>query len=237
MQSILRIAYRSASYTVFLTTMFYFAGFITGIVVPRSVDSVSASPLGNALWIDLALVGLFAAQHSVMARQSFKKWWTRFVPEPLERSTYVLFASLALLLLFWQWRPIPALVWSVANRPLEWLLYGIAIAGGITSVAASLLIDHAGLFGLKPAKEQPFRTPGLYKYVRHPIYSGSIAAMWSTPRMSAGHLLFAAAMTAYIFIGVLFEERDLVRKFGTAYQRYQEAVPMILPLPAPPAKR
>jgi len=214
---------------VFAATILYAVGFVSNLVVPKSIDSGAEEPLGTALWIDLALVALFALQHSLMARQGFKKWWTRLVPEPLERSAYVLFASLALILLFWQWRPIPTALWSIETQPLALLLQGLALAGWVTSGAASILIDHKSLFGLTEAKESPFRTPGLYKYVRHPIYSGSLVAFWATPRMTVGHALFASTMTAYIFIGVFFEERDLVRRFGAAYLRYQQFVPMIVP--------
>lgn len=221
---------RVAAYVVFVVTILYAVGFVSSIVVPKSVDSGPEGPLGTALLIDLGLVALFAVQHSVMARQGFKKWWSRIVPEPIERSTYVLFASLALILLFWQWRPIPAVVWNIESPQLVLLFHGLALAGWITSGAASMLIDHASLFGLAEAKETPFRTPGLYQYVRHPIYFGSLLAFWSTPRMTAGHLLFSASMTAYIFIGMFYEERDLVRRFGGSYSRYQKTVPMIVPL-------
>jgi len=228
---------RLAAYAVFAVTILYAVGFVSNLVVPKSIDSGAEGPLGTALWIDLALVTLFAMQHSLMARQGFKRWWTRVVPEPLERSAYVLFASLALLLLFWQWRPISAVLWNVESLPLVILLQGLALAGWILSGAASMLIDHASLFGLTAAKEVPFRTPGLYKYVRHPIYSGSLIAFWATPRMTAGHVLFAASMTAYIFVGMYFEERDLVRRFGASYERYQRAVPMIVPWRAKPDLR
>jgi len=217
---------RIVSYMVFAATILYAVGFVSNLVVPKSIDSGTGE---QAWWIDLALVTLFAMQHSVMARQGFKRWWTRIVPESLERSTYVLFASLALILLFWQWQPMLGVIWSVESVPLAMMLQGLALAGWILSGAASVLIDHASLFGLTEAKDVPFRTPGLYKYVRHPIYSGSLIAFWVTPRMTAGHLLFAASMTAYIFIGMFFEERDLVRRFGASYERYKKAVPMIVP--------
>jgi protein-S-isoprenylcysteine O-methyltransferase Ste14 len=152
------------------------------------------------------------------------------VPQAVERSTYVLFASSALALLFWQWRPMPSVVWSVQSPVLVGLLRGLAVAGGLIAAAASLLIDHAGLFGLTPARELPFKTPGLYKYVRHPIYLGSLLVFWPVAHMTVGHLLFSSVMTAYMFIGVYFEERDLVRTFGASYEEYQRKVPMILPL-------
>jgi protein-S-isoprenylcysteine O-methyltransferase Ste14 len=228
---------RVAAYVVFAATILYAVGFVSNLVVPKSVDSGPVGPMSMALPIDLALVALFGLQHSVMARQDFKTWWSRIVPESVERSTYVLFSSLALILLFWQWRPIPAAIWSVESQAVAALLYGLALAGWITSGAASMLIDHGSLFGLAEAKETPFRTPGLYKYVRHPIYFGSLLAFWSTPRMTAGHLLFSASMTAYIFIGMFFEERDLVRRFGGSYLEYQKTVPMIVPLLGPPKQK
>ena len=230
MPRILGPTYAWAAYVVFAATILYAVGFVSNLVVPKSVDSGPAGPMSMALPIDLALVALFGLQHSVMARQDFKTWWSRIVPESVERSTYVLFSSLALILLFWQWRPIPTVIWNIESRPLALLLQGLALAGWITSGAASMLIDHASLFGLAEVKETPFRTPGLYKYVRHPIYSGSLVAFWATPRMTAGHVLFSAAMTAYIFIGMFYEERNLIGKYGAAYERYRKAVPMIVPL-------
>lgn len=218
-------AFRVGVYAFFLGIMGYAVLFLGG-----RINLGPEEPLWQALSIDLLLLMLFAVQHSLMARRGFKTWWTRVVPQSVERSTYVLFASLALALLFWQWRPMPTLVWSVQIPAVIWLLRGLAVVGGLTAVSASLLIDHASLFGLTPAKDLPFTTPGLYKYVRHPIYLGSLLGFWSTPQMTEGHLLFSSFMTAYIFIGVYFEERDLVRTFGTSYEKYQRKVPMIWPL-------
>lgn len=217
-------AFRVGVYAFFLSIMAYAVLFVGG-----RVNVGPEGPFWQALSVNLLLLILFAVQHSLMARRGFKAWWTRVVPPAMERSTYVLFASLTLALLFWQWRPMPTLVWSVQIPLVIWLLRGLAVAGGITAGAASLLIDHRSLFGLTPAKDLPFKTPGLYKYVRHPIYFGSLVVFWAAPTMTVGHLLFSSVMTAYIFIGVYFEERDLVRTFGASYEEYQRKVPMILP--------
>jgi protein-S-isoprenylcysteine O-methyltransferase Ste14 len=180
-----------------------------------------------------------------MARTGFKRWWTRLVPRAAERSTYVLASSLVLLFLFWQWRPIPALVWDVAWVPGRWALWGLYGLGWTVAVGSTFLISHADLFGLRQTRafgrgERPPRprlqTPGLYRYVRHPLMTGLLVAFWATPRMTAGHLLFAAGMTAYVLVGLRFEERDLVRAFGDRYRTYRERVPMLLPRLKRPAE-
>lgn len=223
---------------MFLVAFLYAVGFTSNVVVPKSIDSGTAGPIWPAIFTNVALLSLFAIQHSVMARKSFKAWLHRFVPAPIERSTYVLAASLVLLLLFWQWQPMPTLVWDVENAFLSALLTGLMIVGWLTVLFSTFLINHFELFGVQQviadasgAQIAPptFRTPLLYKFVRHPIYLGFIIAFWATPTMSLGHLLFAAATTAYIFIGIALEERDLVQLFGEKYVSYRKAVAMLVP--------
>jgi protein-S-isoprenylcysteine O-methyltransferase Ste14 len=233
----LSLAYGLISYAIFLGTFLYAVGFVGNLVVPKSVDSGEAVPAGEAVAIDVLLLGLVAAQHSVMARPAFKRWWTRFVPPQVERSTYVLASSAALILLFWQWRQLPGVVWRV-EPPLAavpWVLFGV---GWVLVLVSTFLIDHFDLFGLRqvvlyargwPYAPPPFRTPALYKVVRHPIMLGFLIAFWSTPTMTWGHLLFAGATTAYIFVGVLLEERDLRNAFGPAYEEYRRQAGMIVP--------
>jgi len=184
------------------------------------------------------LMSVFAIQHSVMARQGFKQWWTKFVPKSVERSTYVLFASLALILLFWQWRPIPTVVWSIANPSLAMIVLGLSIVGFLLVLSSTFLINHFELFGLHQVvnnlagREMPaprFYTPLFYKFVRHPLYLGFIIAFWAAPTMTVGHLLFAAVTTAYILVAIVLEERDLVNLFGDEYRKYRSRVPMLLP--------
>jgi protein-S-isoprenylcysteine O-methyltransferase Ste14 len=230
--------YSACVYLFFLATFLYAIGFVEGVGVAKTIDSGATSDLPTALLIDLALLGLFAVQHSVMARPAFKRVWTRLVPEAVERSTYVLFASLALALLIWQWRPLPALVWSVDNAPGVAVLNSASWAGWGLVLLSTFLISHFHLFGLtqglarltgRDLPEAQFTTPLFYRWIRHPIYAGFILAFWATPHMSVGHLLFAAATTGYILVGIWLEEGDLVAQFGSRYLAYRAKVGMLFP--------
>lgn len=238
MGKLIALLYGLVAYVVFFVAILYSIGFVTGLVVPKTLDSGPAGSPAQAVIVDVLLMALFAIQHSVMARPQFKKWWTQFVPAAIERSTYVLFASLALLLLCWQWQPIPAVLWQVTNPQLATALLALGLVGWVIVFTSTFLINHFELFGLhqvannlagKPMPKMHFRTPLLYNLVRHPIYLGFIIAFWSTPTMTAGHALFAAVTTAYIFVGIALEEHDLVGIFGDEYLRYRKRVAMIVP--------
>jgi len=230
--------YGVVSYACFFATFLYAIGFVGGFGVPRSLDSAATGPLGVALLVDVALLAVFALQHSVMARPAFKRWWTRWVPEPAERSTYVLASSLALLLLFWLWRPIGGVVWQVEQPLGHAVLLGLFAFGWLTVLVTTFLINHFDLFGLRQVwlhlRGEPYRplgfvTPGPYRYVRHPLYVGWLFAFWATPTMTAAHLLFAVMTTAYILIAIRFEERDLDAAHGEKYAAYRRSVPMLVP--------
>ena len=232
------LAYGFSVYLFFLATFLYMIGFIGDVPGLRTIDSGTAGDPWLALVVDVLLLSVFAVQHSVMARSGFKRWWTRIVPQPIERSTFVLAASLALVLVVWQWRPLPELVWSVDDEDARITLYVLSGLGWAVLLVATFLINHFELFGLQQVYDHwrgsslqspTFRTPALYRVVRHPIYLGFIVAFWATPYMTRGHLLFAGVATAYIFVGILFEERDLIAQFGDRYRRYREEVGMLLP--------
>lgn len=238
MRRSMALLYGTLSYAFFFVTFLYAIGFVSGVAVPKTIDDGIDGPAGTAMVIDLALLSLFAFQHSLMARRQFKDWWVQFVPRELERSTFVLFSTLALALLIWQWRPIPTTVWGVDNPILSATLVAVSFGGWLLVLGSTFLINHFELFGLqqvfqnfrdKPMPQSTFRTPVLYRVVRHPLYLGFIIAFWSAPVMSAGHLLFAAVTTAYILVGIKLEERDLVELFGAEYRRYAAQVPMLIP--------
>ena len=229
------IIYAVAVYFFFIGTFTYAIGFIGNLVVPKSVDSGTAGSLMEAVAVDVALLAVFAIQHSVMARRGFKQAWTRIVPHAVERSTYVLFATLALALILWQWRPIPQpVIWRVEDPLAVTAVWTVFWLGWAVLLLATFLINHFELFGLQQViaastREPQFRTPFLYRYVRHPIYLGFLLAFWAAPVMTAGHLLFAMGATGYILIGIALEERDLIRQFGDEYRRYRQQVGMLLP--------
>lgn len=235
---VLTLSYGGLTYLIFLGTFLYAIGFVSQYVVPKTIDSGPASALPTALLTNLVLMSIFAVQHSGMARQGFKRLFARFASPAIERSTYVLLASLTLILLFWQWQPMPTVLWNIEDP----VLAGVAIAGGFLGwlivLYSTFLISHFELFGLtqvvahfagRMVEPVRFKTPGLYRLIRHPIYLGFIIAFWCTPTMTLGHLLFAAVTTAYIFVGIYLEERDLVSMFGDQYRRYRERVAMLLP--------
>ena len=231
-------AYGIIAYAIFFATFLYAIAFVGGFIVPTRLDGPLVGSLPAALAIDCALLTLFAVQHSVMARPWFKNRWMQIVPWTIERSTYVLCASLALVLLFWQWRPLGMSVWSVGNESARIVLWALCAAGWATVLGATILINHFDLFGLrqvwlplvgKPYTPVTFRTPLPYRYVRHPLYFGFVLAFWMTPTMSLAHLVFAIATTAYIVLAIQFEEHDLVTEHGAAYEEYRRHVPMLLP--------
>lgn len=233
------LVYGALCYILFLLTIGYSVGFVGDFIVPKTIDSGTTGSVVEALVVNAALLGLFAIQHSVMARQGFKRWWTKVVPQPVERSTYVLLSNLVLLL-FWQWRPLPEIVWSVTNPVGANLLWALFWLGWLIALVSTFLINHFDLFGLQQVwahsrgsviEGSRFRTPLFYKVVRHPLYFGFLLAFWATPVMSYGHLLFAIAMTGYIFVGMWLEERDLVAALGAAYVQYRQRVSMIVPMP------
>lgn len=237
MKRVAVLLYGITSYLVFLATFLYAIGFVGNLWVPKSIDSAPVSPLLQALLVDAALLALFAVQHSVMARPAFKRWVTRFIPVAAERSTFVLAASLALALLFWQWQPLGGLVWSVETPALRVVLHALCALGWTLVLASTVLIDHFDLFGLRQSwfafRGEPYRapvfvTPMPYRVVRHPLYFGFIVAFWATPTMTVSHLVFAVATTLYILVAIQFEEHDLAAAHPE-YAEYRLRVPMLLP--------
>jgi methanethiol S-methyltransferase len=239
--------YGVLAYGAFLLTILYAIGFVGNYWQAfgwegglfRSMDVGPSAPIGQALAIDAVLLGIFAIQHSVMARSGFKRWWTRIVPAAIERSTFVLAASLCLALLFWQWRPLGSIVWQAPPGIASLVFVGVSLAGWMIVVLSTFMIDHFELFGLRQVtsafREKPhasggFSTPAFYRVVRHPIYLGFVVAFWATPVMSVGHLFFAAATTAYILLGIQLEERDLIARYGETYRAYRRRVGMLLPV-------
>lgn len=246
LKRLLFFAYGVACYVVFLATFLYAVAFIGNFGTPTSLDGPATTPLPVALAINAGLLALFAVQHSVMARKWFKERWTRIVPWPIERSTYVLFSSLALILLFWLWAPMGGIVWSVENAAGRAVLLTLFAFGWTLVLVSTFLIDHFDLFGLRqvwlylvgrPYTSRSFTTPGPYRLVRHPLYVGWFFAFWMTPTMTVAHLVFAIATSAYILVAIQFEERDLVREFGPTYENYRGRVPMLVPFARARQKR
>ncbi|KAA0021393.1 methanethiol S-methyltransferase [Antrihabitans cavernicola] len=234
----LMTAYGAVVYAAFLVVFLYAIGWVEDVVVPHSINDGADAPAGVAVVIDLALVAVFAMQHSVMARPWFKRRWTKIVPQPIERSTYVLLATAALALLMWQWRPLPGTIWDIDSTPIRVAVFAASLGGWGLVLAATFAIDHFDLFGLrqvwrnqrgKMADSNHFRTPLLYRMIRHPLYTGFVIAFWVAPTMTWGRLVFAAGMTGFILIAIRFEERDLVDTFGDDYRSYRSRVPMLIP--------
>jgi protein-S-isoprenylcysteine O-methyltransferase Ste14 len=238
MKRLLGLVYGLFAYVTFLGAFGYAIGFVGNVGVPKSIDSGTQGSFSEALIVNVMLLAVFALQHSVMARKGWKRVWTRVVPPALERSTFVLFASLSLILLYWQWRPMTQPVWTATDATTLASCSAVFGIGWMLVLVSTFLIDHFELFGLhqaiegfrgRSAPEPEFKTPGLYRYVRHPIYLGFVLAFWATPAMTSGHLLFSTATTGYILLGIWFEERDLIERFGRRYEQYREQVGMLWP--------
>jgi protein-S-isoprenylcysteine O-methyltransferase Ste14 len=238
MKRILFLLYGVISYFIFFGTFLYAIGFVGNLFVPKSIDGAATMPLAKAVLINASLLLVFALQHSIMARPAFKRWWTRFVPEPAERSTYVLLASLCLLLMMWQWQPIGGIVWSIESNLVKTILLSTYVFGWGLVLISTFLINHFDLFGLRQTWLQftgrkytslPFRTPLFYRFVRHPLYLGFLIAFWSTPVMTVAHLLFAMLTTGYILTAIVFEEKDLEAHFGESYITYKQNSSKIIP--------
>ena len=238
MKKFFSLFYGIVCYLVFLGTFLYAIGFVGNLLVPKTIDSQPEVPLLTAILVDASLLLLFALQHSIMARPAFKRWWTKIIPEHLERSTYVVLASLCLILMVWQWHPVGGIIWSVENETIKNLLLASFLSGWLMVLASTFLINHFDLFGLrqvwlyftgKPYTQLPFRIPFLYRFVRHPLYLGFMIAFWSAPVMTTAHFLFAVLTTGYILTAIQLEEKDLVGVFGDKYRAYRKWVPMIIP--------
>lgn len=234
------LLYGVVSYFIFFITFLYAVGFVGNLVVPKSIDSGATASFGASLIINIILLSIFAIQHSVMARPAFKEWWTQIIPPVIERSTYVLLSSLALILLYWLWQPMNGVIWEVTNPLGRTILWALFLVGWLIVLMSTFLINHFDLFGLRQVyiymrgeeyTHIDFRMPLLYKIVRHPIMLGFVIAFWATPYMSVSHLLFAVMTTVYILIAVQFEEHDLVKHYGDEYQQYRQSVSMIIPFP------
>lgn len=232
------LIYGAASYAIFFGVFLYLIGFVGNFIVPATIDGEATTPFLDALIINLALVGLFGVQHSVMARPGFKRLWTRVIPKEAERNTYVLLTSVALIILFWQWRPMDGTLWHIENPIGQGIMYGFYALGWLTVLGTTFLINHFDLFGLrqawlqfrgKPYSDLHFVTPLLYKLIRHPLYVGWFLTFWATPSMSVGHLIYAVGMTTYIAIAIPFEEQDLVDAMGESYKKYMNDVPRFIP--------
>lgn len=227
-------------YVFFLGTFLYTMGFIEGVVVPKSINTGAEESLGMAMLINILMLGVFGIQHSIMARPAFKKHWTRLVPEPVERSTFVLFTCIILAVMFWQWRPITSTIWSVDQQAARMFLIGLSYSGWLLVLYSTFLIDHFDLFGLRQVvlylrgieyTQKPFMERSAYKLIRHPLMLGFIIAFWSTQHMTGGHLLFAFVTTAYILVAIRIEEGDLIRELGDDYRQYRERTRMLVPIP------
>ncbi|HEX5154947.1 MAG TPA: hypothetical protein VFW07_26055 [Parafilimonas sp.] len=238
MKKIFSLLYGLVCYLAFFGTILYAIGFVGNIIVPKTIDGKPQVPLAGAIFINASLLLLFALQHSIMARPAFKSWWTKIIPRHLERSTFVLLASLCLMLLMWQWQPIGGVVWLIENKMVKNILLVVYLAGWAIVFISTFLINHSDLFGLrqvwlnfqgKPYTELPFRVPMFYRFVRHPLYLGFLIAFWPAPVMTIAHLLFAVLTTGYIFTAIQLEEKDLMHVYGEKYRHYKKWVPMIIP--------
>ncbi len=238
MKKLFFLIYGVISYVIFLGTFLYAVGFVSSWGVPKHINSEPQSPLGFALLINAGLLSLFALQHSIMARPAFKRWWTKFIPEPIERSTYVLLSSLCLALLFFYWEPIGGVIWQVKSEAVQLALKSLCLLGFGVVLISTFLINHFDLFGLRQVvlyfmgekyEHLPFKTPLFYKYARHPLYLGFIIAFWATPTMTVAHLFFAVMTTGYMLVAIQFEENDLIKTFGEKYKEYKQTAPMLIP--------
>jgi protein-S-isoprenylcysteine O-methyltransferase Ste14 len=243
MRRIIVFVYGVTCYAIFFVTFLYLMAFVANLMVPKGIDGGAVTSMGTAVVINLALIGLFGIQHSVMARPAFKKRLATWLPESMERSTFVLASSVALMILYWQWRPMPQIVWSIESPIGQGFVWGLMLAGFGIVLLSSFIINHFDLFGLrqvwldllgKPYRHLPFQVTYFYKFSRHPLYLGMLLGLWCTPQMTFGHVLFAAGMSIYILIGVHYEERDLEMFLGEDYRRYRSRVPMLVPDLRPP---